>query len=134
MSVESKVFDQLNKVELKSQKFEFAIVDEFIKSADQAKSAATSLIDATGKAEQLEKSINELQAKLNSQIAIVKKGYAATDKIDDSLGKLYDKAKVAAANLGMNIQDIKGYQDWWASVNLVTKALDVSDKYIGNLN
>jgi hypothetical protein len=130
MSVESKVFDQLNKVELGSQKIELSIVDDFSKSANDANAASKLLLDAVETAEKLEASIKELQTKFNSQVGIIKKGYASADKIDTAQSKLYDKAKVAAGNLGMNIQDIKGYSDWWASVNLLSKAIDFGDKYL----
>jgi hypothetical protein len=130
MLVESKVFDQLNKVELGSQKIELSIVDDFSKSTNDGNAAAKLLLDAVEVAEKLEASIKELQTKFNSQVGIIKKGYANSDKIDTAQSKLYDKAKAAAGNLGMNIQDIKGYSEWWASVNMVTRAIKVADKYV----
>lgn len=57
MSVESKVFDQLNKVELKSQKIELSIVDTIKKESEKASDtfyAAVVLINnARNKAEDL---------------------------------------------------------------------------------
>lgn len=133
MNTQKQVFKKLfagEKIEMSSQRFEFAIIDEFNKSAGDGKAAASALLDAAAKGDAMEKQILSLQAEFAKQIALVKKAYANADKVDQASSKLYDKAKAAAAGLGMKIEEIKGYPQWWESVNLVTKAIDAGDKYL----
>jgi len=133
MNTDKKVFEKLfsnQKVEMSSEKYEFAIIDEFSKSAQDGKTAAYALIDAADKAEMMQKEIASLQAKFTAQVATIKKAYATAEKQEQAQSKLYDKAKAAAAGLGMKIEEIKGYPQWWEAVNLTTKAIDAGDKYL----
>jgi hypothetical protein len=133
MNTNKKVFEKLfsgEKTELTSQKFEFAIIDEFAKSGQDGKVASYALIDAADKAEIMQKEISSLQSKYVTQVANIKKAYANAEKQEQAQSKLYDKAKLAAAGLGMKIEEIKGYPQWWEAVNLTTKAIDMGDKYL----
>ena len=133
MNTQKKVFEKLfsnEKVEMASQEYKFAIIDEFAKSLTDGKSAANALLDAASKGDAMEKEMNALKASFNQQIAIIKKAYSVAEKQEQSQSKLYDKAKAAAAGLGMSIEDIKGYPQWWEVVNLTTKAIDAGDKYL----
>ena len=133
MNTQKKVFEKLfsnEKVELASQEYKFAIIDEFAKSLTDGKSAANALLDAASKGDAMEKEMNALKASFNQQIAIIKKAYSVAEKQEQSQSKLYDKAKAAAQGLGMSIEEIKGYPQWWEVVNLTTKAIDAGDKYL----
>lgn len=131
MNIEKSVFGKLTKkVELESQKYEFGIIEDFSKSEQNIKSIAIPLMDAASKGDDIQNQIAKLQADYTKQIALVKKLYAAADKEDTNVSKLYDKAKMAAAGVGISIEEIKGYQSWWSNVNALTKAIDAGDKYL----
>jgi predicted transcriptional regulator len=131
MNIEKSVFGKLTKkIELESQKFEFGIIEDFSKSEQNMKTAALALVDAASKGDDIQNQIAKLQADYTKQIGLVKKLYAAADKEDSNTSKLFDKAKQAAAGVGISIEEIKGYQSWWAANMALQKAIDAGDKYL----
>ena len=133
MSTEQKVFNALfksEKVELESQKYEFGIKEDFANNELSMKAAAEVLLKAANDGNDIQTQIAKLQSDYTKQIGIVKKLYAAAEKEDNNMSKLFDKAKIAADNVGIKMDAIPGYASWWASGFTIKKAIDAGDKYL----
>lgn len=133
MNTEKKVFNKLfseEKVELASQRFEFGIKEDFANNELKMKAAAEVLLKAANDGDEIQKQMAKLQADYTKQIALVKKLYAAAEKEDENMSKIFDKAKIAADNVGIKMDAIPGYASWWASGFTIKKAIDAGDKYL----
>jgi hypothetical protein len=133
MSTEKKVFEALfsnPKTELTSQKYEFGIKEDFANNELSMKAAAEVLLKAVNDGDEIQKQIAKLQSDYTKQIGLVKKLYTAAEKEDNNMAKLFDKAKIAADNVGIKMDAIPGYASWWASGFTIKKAIDAGDKYL----
>lgn len=132
MDIKKSVFERLftNEVNLSSQKYEFAIVDDFAKSLADAKQVYGSLNSSVASADNLKKQLADVQAKFDQQVVLIKKTYAAAEKNDAASSKLYDKAKLLAGDLGLKIEDIKGYKEWFDSTIAINSAINSANKYL----
>ena len=133
MNTEKQVFNKLfsnEKVELASQRFEFGIKEDFANNELKMKAAAEVLLKAANDGDEIQKQMAKLQADYTKQIALVKKLYAAAEKEDENMSKIFDKAKIAADNVGIKMDAIPGYASWWASGFTIKKAIDAGDKYL----
>jgi hypothetical protein len=133
MNTQKKVFEKLfsdEKLELASQKYEFGIKEDFANNELSMKSAAELLLKAANDGDEIQKQISKLQADYTKQIGVVKKLYAAAEKEDNNMAKLFDKAKIAADNVGIKMDSIPGYASWWAAGFTIKKAIDAGDKYL----
>jgi hypothetical protein len=133
MNTDKKVFEKLfskEKLELESQKYEFGIKEDFANNELSMKAAAEVLLKAANDGDEIQKQVAKLQADYTKQIGLVKKLYAAAEKEDNNMSKIFDKAKIAADNVGIKMDAIPGYASWWASGFTIKKAIDAGDKYL----
>ncbi len=105
-------FDQLAKaVPFEANKFEADILS-LVKDAD----AATA-------------QLKTIQDNLTKQIASIQKLATDAEKNYDAQDKIWDKAKIAAENLGLKKEDIKGWKEFENSRLTIRKAFDAANKF-----
>tara|TARA_R110001606_G_scaffold384056_1_gene546679 strand:+ start:284 stop:688 length:405 start_codon:yes stop_codon:yes gene_type:complete len=105
-----KVFETLNKVELKAEKIELSVADDIeklIKSYEQESKKLDSAIDSW---------YNKI-ASVNKDFPSISKLYTSFDKNVKSLKSNLDNLTKQAKELGVNVNDIPAYKNANAAIN-----------------
>ena len=107
-----KVFETLNKVELKSEKVELSLVDDFKKASSKAINSGT---DSGG-------NIQDWVSKLPKLITALKKSLNDQEKVIEIGNKMKKISKELGADLPSNvIKDLDGAEQWKKEISAIIK-------------
>jgi len=127
-SVYNRLFAE-DKVELASERVELGVIEDIASSTAKANKIEADIFSLVKEADTATAQLQKLQEGLTKNIATINKLVVDGLKNYDAQDKIWDKAKIAAENLGLKKEDIKGWKEFENSRLSIRKAFDASSKY-----
>ena len=127
-SVYNRLFAE-DKVELASERVELGVVDDIASSTAKANKIESDIFALVKEADTATAQLQKIQDGLTKNIATINKLVVDAEKNYDAQDKIWDKAKIAADNLGLKKEEIKGWKEFENSRLSIRKAFDASRKY-----
>jgi hypothetical protein len=132
MNTQKSIYEKLFKneqTELASHKIDLGVVEDIASSTAKANKFEADILSLVKDADTATAQLKTIQDNLTKQIASIQK--LATDALKnyDAQDKIWDKAKIAAENLGLKKEEIKGWKEFENSRLTIRKAFDASNKY-----
>ena len=127
-SVYNRLFAE-DKVELASERVELGVVEDIAASTAKANKIESDIFALVKEADTATAQVQKLQDSLNKNIATINKLVVDAEKNYDAQDKIWDKAKIAAENIGLKKEDIKGWKEFENSRLTIRKAFDAARKY-----
>lgn len=127
-SVYNRLFKE-DKVELASERVELGVVEDIASSTAKANKIESDILSLVKEADTATAQLQKLQDSLNKNIATINKLVIDAEKNYDAQDKIWDKAKIAAENIGLKKEDIKGWKEFENSRLTIRKAFDAARKY-----
>jgi hypothetical protein len=127
-SVYNRLFSE-DKVELASERVELGVIEDITSSTAKANKIEADIFSLVKDADTATAQLKTIQDNLTKQIASINKLVVDAEKNYDAQDKIWDKAKIAAENLGLKKEDIKGWKEFENSRLTIRKAFDAARKY-----
>jgi hypothetical protein len=127
-SVYNRLFAE-DKVELASERVELGVIEDITSSTAKANKIEADIFSLVKDADTATAQLKTIQDNLTKQIASINKLVVDAEKNYDAQDKIWDKAKIAAENLGLKKEDIKGWKEFENSRLTIRKAFDAARKY-----
>ena len=132
MNTQKSIYEKLFKneqTELASHKIDLGVVEDIASSTAKANKFEADILSLVKDADTATAQLKTIQDNLTKQIASIQK--LATDALKnyDAQDKIWDKAKIAAENLGLKKEEIKGWKEFENSRLTIRKAFDAANKF-----
>jgi hypothetical protein len=132
MNTQKSIYEKLFKneqTELASHKIDLGVVEDIASSTAKSNKFEADILSLVKDADTATAQLKTIQDNLTKQIASIQK--LATDALKnyDAQEKIWDKAKIAAENLGLKKEEIKGWKEFENSMSTIRKAFDASNKF-----
>ena len=127
-SVYNRLFAE-DKVELASERVELGVIEDITSSTAKANKIEADIFSLVKDADTATAQLKTIQDNLTKQIASINKLVVDAEKNYDAQDKIWDKAKIAAENLGLKKEDIKGWKEFENSRLTIRKAFDAANKF-----
>jgi len=128
-SIYEKLFKYEQATELASHKIDLGVVEDIAASTAKANKFEADILSLVKDADASTAQLKTIQDNLTKQIASIQKLATDAEKNYDAQDKIWDKAKIAAENLGLKKEDIKGWKEFENSRLTIRKAFDAANKF-----
>jgi len=128
-SIYEKLFKYEQATELASHKIDLGVVEDIAASTAKANKFEADILSLVKDADAATAQLKTIQDNLTKQIASIQKLATDAEKNYDAQDKIWDKAKIAAENLGLKKEDIKGWKEFENSRLTIRKAFDAANKF-----
>jgi hypothetical protein len=128
-SIYEKLFKNEQATELASHKIDLGVVEDIASSTAKANKFEADILSLVKDADTATAQLKTIQDNLTKQIASIQKLATDAEKNYDAQDKIWDKAKIAAENLGLKKEDIKGWKEFENSRLTIRKAFDAANKF-----
>jgi hypothetical protein len=132
MNTQQSIYNKLFKneqTELASHKIDLGVVEDIASSTAKANKFEADILSLVKDADTATAQLKTIQDNLTKQIASIQKLATDAEKNYDAQDKIWDKAKIAAENLGLKKEDIKGWKEFENSRLTIRKAFDAANKF-----
>jgi len=132
MNTQKSIYEKLFKneqTELASHKIDLGVVEDIASSTAKANKFEADILSLVKDADTATAQLKTIQDNLTKQIASIQKLATDAEKNYDAQDKIWDKAKIAAENLGLKKEEIKGWKEFENSRLTIRKAFDAANKF-----
>ena len=123
-----KVFETLNKVELKSEKIELSVVNDLKELVTDAKRIISLQEDGFKWGERAEKEFKEVKKVISDAEGITRGALRQAGNLKNDSDKIFNKVEVVSKDLGINPNSIKEYD---TAIKLINKMFDNQNSLSG---